>query len=440
MTGNITFAWPPGQLTVDPRLAYNGISKTYARQVFESLVDIDPATAQLRPWLASTWCRPDPLTVELTIAPGRRFSDGVPLTADLARNSFCDIVNDLEQASPLPSATSALTGLSRVESRGDTVAFRFDRHNAAFLHNLAGVNLAVSKPSAGGMRLGTGAWVPVDSGCLSTGRRRLLFAAAEDGPAEVRTGSADGFLTVDIHNPGISYGLCPNISRGPLADPRTRRALSMLIDRERLRPILDSCGYTVASSVLTPTAMHYLDCSAQLHHDPATARRLLTAAGADGLRLEVVFNSSFSPVDTALLSAVAEQWTGHGVELALHDVDFGELRTRQQAGAYDFRFFYYTAIDPDALRYQFAVGQRNAMCREERDGLDDLLDAQLHCPDPAERRKLVHDIQRKFIGDGLWLPLCNVRTVVSHHPDVVPEPTLDAEGLVRFTISEPERH
>ena len=41
--GDITFAWPPGQLTVDPRLAYNGISKTYARQIFESMVDIDPA-------------------------------------------------------------------------------------------------------------------------------------------------------------------------------------------------------------------------------------------------------------------------------------------------------------------------------------------------------------------------------------------------------------
>lgn len=115
---DITFAWPPGQLTVDHRLAYNGISKTYARQVFESLVDIDPATAQLRPWLGSTWSRPDRLTVVLTIAPGRRFSDGAPLTADLVRNSFCDIMTDLAGVTPLPSAVAALTGLSGVEARG----------------------------------------------------------------------------------------------------------------------------------------------------------------------------------------------------------------------------------------------------------------------------------------------------------------------------------
>ena len=120
---DIVFVWPPGQLTTDPRLAYNGISKTYVRQVFESLVDVDPVTAQVRPWLASVWSRPDPLTVELTIAPGRRFSDGVPLTADLVRNSFCDIMTDLAASTPLPSAVAALAGLSAVESHGDTVVF-----------------------------------------------------------------------------------------------------------------------------------------------------------------------------------------------------------------------------------------------------------------------------------------------------------------------------
>ena len=33
------------QLTRDPRLAYNTMSKTHARMVFDSLLDIDPTTA-----------------------------------------------------------------------------------------------------------------------------------------------------------------------------------------------------------------------------------------------------------------------------------------------------------------------------------------------------------------------------------------------------------
>ena len=135
MRRDIVFAWPPGQLTTDPRLAYNGISKTYVRQVFESLVDIDPVTAQLRPWLASSWRRPDPLTVEVTVPPGRHFSDGRPLTAELVRNSFRDIMTDLADATPLPAAVAALTGLSAVESRGETVTFRSEGKEFSWTFN-----------------------------------------------------------------------------------------------------------------------------------------------------------------------------------------------------------------------------------------------------------------------------------------------------------------
>ena len=150
------------------------------------------------------------------------------------------------------------------------------------------------------------------------------------------------------------------------------------------------------------------------------------------LRIAVPNKGSLSePASQMLVEAGYRQRSDHR-ELVLHDVDFGELRSRQQTGDYDFRFFYYPAIDPDALRYQFAVDQRNAMCRVDRDRLDDLLDAQLHCPEPAERRKLVHDIQSRIIHDGLWLPIGNVRTVVSHRPDTVPRLALDAEGLARF--------
>src|SRR5207245_2550503 len=117
-----------------------------------------------------------------------------------------------------------------------------------------------------------------------------------------------------------------------------RRALTLLIDRRALQPILDEHGYTVASSVLTPTTDGYRDFSASLAYDPETAHRLLDAAGAQQLSFEVVFNSTFSPVDATLLTAVAAQWEQHGIELILADVGFPDLRGRQESGGYDFRF------------------------------------------------------------------------------------------------------
>lgn len=421
---HLTFGWPTHQLTDDPRLAYNSISKTFCRLIYESLVDVDPDNGQLLPWLAASWCYRDPLTLDLTIRPGLRFSDGTPLTPEAIAQSFSDIAA-LKEVSPLPAAVTMLTGLDRIEVGTDTVTFHFVHHNAAFLRSLASVNLAIRSPSG----LGTGRWAQTEDG-LTDGDRRLVFREGDTG--DLYAGLIDGYLVAELYNPGISYGLCPNASRGPLTDPRVRRALSLLIDRGALQPILDGAGYPVASSVLTPTTEGYRDCSTELAHDPSTARRLLAAAGVQQLSFEVVFNSTFSPVDAAILNAVAAQWRQHGIELCLADVDFTELRLRQQSGDYDFRFFYFTGSDPDLLRYQFAVGQRNMNRRTRADDLDALLDGQLTCSDPVTRRAMVHDIQRRILTGGLWLPLCNVRTVTSYRPGELSGVHLDTEALARI--------
>ncbi len=424
MTEDLTFGWPTDQLTDDPRLAYNSISKTFCRLVYESLLDIDPATGDLLPWLATAWQYHDPLTLTLTLRPGGYFSDGTPLTPDVVVQSFTEITA-LCQVSPLPAAVAMLAGLNRVEAGTDTVTFHFARHNAAFLRSLASANLAIRTPSG----LGTGRWQPTDGG-VTDGSRQLMFEKADTG--DLYAGRHNGFHEAHIDNPGVSYGLCPNTSRGPLADPRVRRALSLLIDRRALQPILDADGYAAATSVLTPSTLYYRDCSAELAHDPGAAHRLLETTGVQRLSFEVLFNSTFSPIDTEVLGAVAEQWAEYGIELVLADVDFAELRTRQQSGDYDFRFFYFTGSDPDLLRYQFAVDQRNVCRRTAPDDLDALFDAQLSCAVPDRRREMVHDIQRHIIDSGLWLPLCNVRTVTSYRPDLLSGVYLDAEALARI--------
>ncbi|WP_441959335.1 ABC transporter substrate-binding protein [Mycolicibacterium houstonense] len=417
----LTYGWPTDQLIDDPRLAYNSMSKTFCRQIFESLLDIDPVSGELLPWLASSWHYRDPLTLELTVDRARSFSDGNPVTPEAVAECFTEILT-LKDVSPLPAAVSRLTGLDRIDTGRDTLRFRFATHNAAFLRSLTSVNLAVRSRSG----LGSGRWWRADDG-LTDGTRRLAFRKSDSG--DLCPGAVHGHSVAELNNPGISYGLCPNASRGRLTDPRIRRALSLLVDRQRLQPLLDRAGYTVASSVLTPSTLDYRDCTTDLAHDPETAHRLL---GGRRLSFEVVFNSTFSPVDAAVLTAVAAQWAEHGVELTLADVGFPELRTRQESGDYDFRFFYFTGSDPDALRYQFSVSQRNMNRRSEPDDLDALLESQLHCADPAARRDVVHDIQRQIVDRGLWLPLCNVRTTTSYRPDVLPEVYLDAEALARI--------
>lgn len=438
MSAEITFGWPTAQLTRDPRLAYNAMSKTYARMVFDSLLDVDPTTGELAPWLATSWRQIDPLTVEFAIRPDAQFADGTPLSGAAVRQSFLDIL-DLQHVQPLPAAVAALAGLTDIQAADATVTCHFTRHNAAFLQSLAGVNLAISK-AADDTRVGTGTWRPADESgvpaALTDGSHRLVFMQAECPGTDIYAGdpgSALGYRITEHHNAGITYGLCPNASRERLTDPRIRRALSLLIDHTRLQPILAKVGYTTATSVLTPTTRYHRDLSTELAYDPARARHLLDAAGADpGLTFEVLFNSTFSPIDAELLTAVAGQWSEHGVRLRLADVDFAELRSRQQTGDYDFRFFYFTGEDPDVLRYQFAASQRNMNRRSCSDDLDDLLDAQLSCADADVRRRMVHTVQELIIKRGLWYPVGNVRTVAGYRPGAVTAARLDTEGLVRL--------
>lgn len=438
MSAEITFGWPTTQLTRDPRLAYNTISKTHARMVFDSLLDIDPVTGDLVPWLAASWRQIDPLTVEFAIRPDIHFADGTPLSGDAGRQSFLDIL-DLKQVEPRPAAIAMLTGVTDIRAEHDTVTFHFARHNAAFLRSVAGVNLAISKP-AGGARVGTGRWRPLDESgvpaALTDGSHRLVFLQTARPDTDLYAGDprdASGYRVVERHNAGITYGLCPNASRGPLTDPRIRRALSLLTDHTRLQPILAKVGYPTATSALAPTTLYHRDVSAELTHDPVLARRLLNAAGPTrGLTFEVLFNSTFSPIDAELLNAVARQWAEHGVRLILADVGFTELRSRQQSGDYDFRFFYYTGGDPDVLRYQFATSQRNMNRRTSSDNLDELLDAQLSCADPDTRRDMVHTIQGLIIERGLWYPIGNVRTVAGYRPGTVAAASLDTEALIRL--------
>lgn len=171
----LTYGWPTDQLTTDPRLAYNSISKTFCRQVYESLLDVDPGSGELLSWLATSWRYRDPLTLDLEIRADRVFSDGTPLTPTAVAQSFTE-TRTLERVSPLPAAVTMLTGLDRVDTGVDTVTFHFTRHNAAFLRSLASVNLAITSRAG----LGTGRWAQTAEG-LSDGVRRLTFQKSVSG-------------------------------------------------------------------------------------------------------------------------------------------------------------------------------------------------------------------------------------------------------------------
>lgn len=109
-----------------------------------------------------------------------------------------------------------------------------------------------------------------------------------------------------------------NAARGPLADPRIRRALNLAVDRQAL---VDGVVHGAARPLqgFVSPAHFGAEPDRPMPHDPAEARRLLAEAGhGEGLTIEVDCPTRLPDEAEALTAALADQLAAVGVRLSVH--------------------------------------------------------------------------------------------------------------------------
>src|SRR5439155_9408933 len=77
----LVVAMPDDTTNMDPRIGMGSIRSTYIRQVFESLVDVDPQGKPV-PGLALAWKPVSDTAWEFMLRKGVKFHDGEPFNAD----------------------------------------------------------------------------------------------------------------------------------------------------------------------------------------------------------------------------------------------------------------------------------------------------------------------------------------------------------------------
>ncbi len=109
-----------------------------------------------------------------------------------------------------------------------------------------------------------------------------------------------------------------NAARGPLADPRVRRALNLAIDRQALIDGVVQGAARPLTGFVSP--VHFGSAPSQISGpDLDEARRLLTEAGhGDGLVLEVDCPTRLPDEAEALTAAVEKQLSSVGVSFNVH--------------------------------------------------------------------------------------------------------------------------
>jgi peptide/nickel transport system substrate-binding protein len=125
-----------------------------------------------------------------------------------------------------------------------------------------------------------------------------------------------------------------NTRRGPLADARVRRALTMLVDRARFIQVAFAGHARAVTGPYPPNTPSYDAALAPWRYDPDGARALLAEAGVKSLKLTFLTTAGSRTVEQ-LATLMKEDLARAGVELDVAQVDFAVQLERLRRHAFD---------------------------------------------------------------------------------------------------------
>lgn len=465
--GTLTYAQSADPVCVDPNQTDLNASRDIVRQVADSLVDADPETGEIKPWLATEWTVNDNATVyDFTLRDDVTFSNGEQFNAEAAK-TFLDGINDL--GGRAVNADSYLEGYVGTEVIApNQIRVTFTAPNASFLQALSTVNMAVLAPASYqqtaenrclGQIVGSGPFVldhytPTQEAVINkragynwpgpnakhTGDAYLdqvVFRVVPE--ASVRVGSlqsgdvdvinqvpsqneetleASGFGLLTDNNPGTVSEYLTNNSGPILKDGNVRKAIQLGVNREEYKSTILLPRNNVATSILSSTTPLYTDFSKYIQYKPDESKKLLDRAGwvpgADGIRekggqrltLRLVNGQSGG---TAAYELVAQQLADIGVDLQIQNVSRAEMLAALDTGDYDFVPYGFTRADPAALTMHFS-SKRNNPLKLQPSELDTYLDEQAASPDVDDRQAAVDKAAEYIVKNNLVIMLAEQST------------------------------
>ncbi len=376
--------------TLNPITATDAYATDVNAWVYETLLERDRDTLQLKGLLAESWqVSPDHLTYTFTLRPGVRFHDGTPLTARDVKFTY-DKARDPKVDAP--HLQNYYQDLVRVEAVSDReVRFTCARPYYKMLDMLGGLEIlpahlweqgdfnshpAGRAPVGSGpyrfLRWDTGKEVVLERNPDYWGRkpafRRMVFKVVTDENSALQllkrhdldlmaltpvqwvkqTGTAafgEEFTKLQYFLPGYSY-IGWNSRRAVFSDPRVRRALTQLLDRETiLKTLRFGFGKVVSGPMFYETA-EYDRAIEPWPYDRQAAAALLDEAGwrkgKDGLRakegkpfrFEFTYTSG-STFAEQLGTVLKESLRKEGIEVSLRPLEWATFIKGLDERAFD---------------------------------------------------------------------------------------------------------
>ena len=398
---------------IDPYQTGWAPTRTVERNIVESLLDQDPKTGELKPWLAKDYtASEDGKTYTFHLKDGITFSDGEKFDADAVVKNFED---HLDPSHPVTTGNQFVTGLKSVTKVDDsTVEFHLESVNSSFLQGLAMTSLGIVSPKylaevpfqqrcSAGKLVGTGPFTldKFDTRTKTVLSRRTGYTSHSPfttlkGDAyldkieinyvpeeSVRIGSLNGKQidliwpdndssfdenevaqlkqggnTIESRSvPGTGYSLYPNVRYGgPLSDPKVLEAFSLGIDRETYAHTVLRSDYPVPQGVVDTTTPGFKANKNAVKYDPKAAAKLLDQAGwklgDDGYRHKDGKKLTLHFVTYTKdtnLELVQDQLKQIGFDFQIDITTSSDVASRSASGDYDLAKITFTRADPIAM-------------------------------------------------------------------------------------------
>ncbi len=435
--------------TFDPSIDAKIVNPNAQTLAYESLLQfksgpgVDYYDTTLRPLLATSWETPDAQTFIFHLRKGVKFANiapinGRPFVANDVKFSleYQARTGEFKTAKIPPGDLSYMyEGMDSVTTPDDATAnVHFAAPFAPFLNYASGVGSLIMPrdlmTAQGGFQtniVGTGAYqldtASIQHGTLwvfkknptywDTGRPYLDSVNHIILRDDVSTQGAFQAHQIDIwrpQNPDLQViatvrktnpdavaqdttvqqlGLYISNARGPLADERVRRAVSLSIDRSEFSKTFagGKTGLPIIGTL--PGTFTQQEAAQVVKFDPAQAKQLLSAAGyANGVNLEAIMSGTSTANQAQLLQGQLKQT---GINMKITTLDSAGWVSRLHGADFDFSINSFAVVgDVDSKLYgNFYSKSPGNYVKANDPEYDKLAVAQRQAVDPAKRRDAV---------------------------------------------------
>ena len=434
--------------------------------LYSTLLQIDPVNyPRVIGDVATEWkIAPDGLTYTFKIRPGIKFHDGSPLTAADVKASYDKIVFPPDGVRSIrKNAYITVAGIEAPDP--STVVFALKFPSASLLANLASpwnviypkkyldkdpnhfkANAVGSgpfkfksytrgstfegernpdyfikdRPYLDGYKFYISPETSVRAAALRSGRAWIEFRTMPEGEVTaIKKQLGDKVVVQETPATGL-FGIAINQTVKPFTDVRVRKALTLAFDRYTAGRVL----YPIASlrdvgGLLRPATewamsetelQKYPGYGKDMEKNRAEAKRLLAEAGyPNGFKMVLKNRNVKIPYQDFAVFAIQE-WRKIGVEAEHRPLETAAwFADGRDTGSFELivsGVFHYID-DPDLFLQRYTTGDPNNWGRFSDPRIDDLYARQARVLDPAERKRLVNEIERIVLDNayyitGLW--------------------------------------